>query len=151
VTPFSWPSSTCFGGPPQLPLEASGIMADACYIHALVHRREGTIPGEFGSGFNNCRFWLQSTGTHAAFPALARAFTTHQLSGPGAQLPQHAAEYCAAVAKRGWQAGEFVDLCERALACGDASFVQACEAVVRLEWRVLLAHLAGRWRAAGDA
>merc|ERR1712232_1366233 len=68
VTPLSWPASTPFAGPPK----TGGIAEhDASYLHALIHRREGDLIGEFGTGFHNSNYWWGNTGVHPVFPHLA--------------------------------------------------------------------------------
>lgn len=65
VTPLSWRSFTPYAGKPVAcsPMEA----ADASYVHALIHRQEGSADGEFGSGFSNANFWHRTAaGAHAS-------------------------------------------------------------------------------------
>merc|ERR1712244_28328 len=70
VTPLSWPSSTSFGGKP---ISGSSASQNACYAHALTHRREGEYVGEFGTGWNNSNYWFGQTGTHnVIFPLIAK-------------------------------------------------------------------------------
>eukprot|EP01084_Bolivina_argentea_P113431 202152_1 len=70
VTPLSWPSYTSFGGQP---IYNSPSQQNACYAHALTHRREGQNIGEFGSGWNNSNYWFGQTGNHKIiFPQIAK-------------------------------------------------------------------------------
>ncbi len=59
VTPLSWDSPTLFGGEP---VPESPARADATLLHHLVHLREGPLPGEFGTGWNNSAYWASVLG-----------------------------------------------------------------------------------------
>lgn len=37
---------------------------NACYIHAITHRKEGQFIGEFGSGWINAQYWFSQSGRH---------------------------------------------------------------------------------------
>lgn len=58
VTPLSWGSFTPYAGKPVAcsPCEA----ADASYVHAMIHRQEGSADGEFGTGFSNANYWYRN-------------------------------------------------------------------------------------------
>jgi hypothetical protein len=85
VSPLSWPRETHFGyGPPvafcledtnDTDDDDQGInLAAASYAHALVHRREGPNPSEFGrTGFQNADYWtgVRSGGGEETLPVLA--------------------------------------------------------------------------------
>jgi hypothetical protein len=61
ITPLSWDSPTLFGGEP---VPGSPARADATLLHHLVHLREGPLPGEFGTGWNNSAYWASVLGAH---------------------------------------------------------------------------------------
>ena len=65
VTPLSWGAPTPFAGPP---VRRSPARNDATYVHALVHRCEGEVVGEAGTGFSNCRFWWSQVDEHPVCP-----------------------------------------------------------------------------------
>lgn len=48
----------------QPPIRGSPAAQEAAYVHALVHRWEGTHEGEFGTGFNNANYWYRAAGHH---------------------------------------------------------------------------------------
>lgn len=60
VSPLSWPNELPFAyGPPVAVPEQ--VLTLASYVHALVHRREGPNPSEFGmTGFVNADYWAGS-------------------------------------------------------------------------------------------
>ena len=60
VSPLSWPNELPFAyGPPVAVPEQ--VLTLASYVHALVHRREGPFPSEFGmTGFSNADYWAGS-------------------------------------------------------------------------------------------
>jgi hypothetical protein len=60
VSPLSWPNELPFAyGPPVAVPEQ--VLTLASYVHALVHRREGPHPSEFGmTGFVNADYWAGS-------------------------------------------------------------------------------------------
>ena len=60
VSPLSWPNELPFAyGPPVAVPEH--VLCLASYVHALVHRREGLHPSEFGmKGFANADYWAGS-------------------------------------------------------------------------------------------
>jgi hypothetical protein len=60
VSPLSWPNELPFAyGPPVAVPEQ--VLSLASYVHALVHRREGPHPSEFGmTGFSNADYWAGS-------------------------------------------------------------------------------------------
>lgn len=66
VTPHSWPAPTSFAGKPRT--ENTAAKDISSYVHSLVHRSEGINEGEFGTGFNNSRFWIRSAGNQPVFP-----------------------------------------------------------------------------------
>lgn len=60
VSPLSWPNELPFAyGPPVAVPEQ--VLTLASYVHAMVHRREGPFPSEFGmTGFSNADYWAGS-------------------------------------------------------------------------------------------
>jgi hypothetical protein len=83
VTPLSWDSPTLFGGEP---VPDSPARVDATYAHHLVHLREGPLPGEFGTGWNNSAYWASVLGSHPIFSQVSPpnawvAKATHAAAG----------------------------------------------------------------------
>jgi hypothetical protein len=60
VSPLSWPNELPFAYGPAVNTSEE-ICTLASYIHAMVHRREGPFPSEFGmTGFKNAAYWAGS-------------------------------------------------------------------------------------------
>ncbi|GBF89920.1 hypothetical protein Rsub_02624 [Raphidocelis subcapitata] len=125
------------------PVRGSPAARDAAYVHALIHRQEGSCDGEFGSGFSNANYWYAAAAaaTHPIAPPLAAA--ARAAAGADPELRRHAD---ALGAGGGFDAPRFVSLCQRAAGAGagagarDAALPAFCERVMASEVRLLLDH-----------
>jgi hypothetical protein len=92
VSPLSWPNELEFAyGPPVAVPEQ--VLTLASYVHALVHRREGPHPSEFGmTGFVNADYWagsaLRSPEGAEALPLEEIRTTILQLAATRQASPQ---------------------------------------------------------------
>eukprot|EP00475_Leptophrys_vorax_P043743 TRINITY_DN8516_c0_g1_i1.p1 TRINITY_DN8516_c0_g1~~TRINITY_DN8516_c0_g1_i1.p1 ORF type:complete len:249 (-),score=36.56 TRINITY_DN8516_c0_g1_i1:97-843(-) len=116
VTPLSWPYRTRFSGEPERDVEES-VAADASYVHALIHRREGEHIGEFGSGWNNSLYWFGNVPSdHAVLVLMQKLYP--RLYGKGPDV--------------------FLGYCEKAIAKKDQELLLLCQEVCNAEWKLLL-------------
>ncbi|KIY99370.1 hypothetical protein MNEG_8592 [Monoraphidium neglectum] len=146
VTPLCWGSWTAYGG---APIAGSPAARDAAYVHALIHRQEGSCDGEFGSGWSNANYWYSSASaaSHPIAPRLADA--ARRLAQGDAELEKAAASLTAAggggAAGKGgaggtWDPLRFVGLCARAAEGGDARLLGYCGQLMGREVELLLDH-----------
>lgn len=129
VTPLSWGSATSYAGPP---VANSPAASQAAYVHAMLHRQEGPLDGESGTGFSNANYWYRAAGEQPAlFPALLQAASAAAAGSPRleAWVAQHGGR---------WDPGRFVWLCSQAVESKDALLDGYCQAVAKAEWRLLL-------------
>lgn len=128
VTPYSWSSPESFAaGPPVL---HSPAHQDACYAHAMVHRREGQHVGEFGTGWNNSSYWFGTVGTHPIYSKVYDFANTQAQKNP--ILQQHIAAFGNA-----WNPRQFLKLCETAVAKMDKNLGDFCQDIIHEEWSLL--------------
>ncbi|KAI8467199.1 MAG: hypothetical protein J3K34DRAFT_44084 [Monoraphidium minutum] len=142
VTPLCWSSWTPYGG---APIPGSPAERDASYVHALIHRQEGSHDGEFGSGWSNANYWYASSGAalHPIAPRLAAA--ARELAKGNPELERHAAAAFGGGGGSGgggaaWDPPRFVALCERAAGGGDAALAAWCGRVMGREAELLVDH-----------
>eukprot|EP00164_Ancoracysta_twista_P012794 GFYU01020182.1.p1 GENE.GFYU01020182.1~~GFYU01020182.1.p1 ORF type:complete len:239 (+),score=43.04 GFYU01020182.1:159-875(+) len=145
ITPYSWPSKTPFGGDP-IHCEDGAMAATACYIHGMVHRREGQNIGEFGTGWNNAGYWFGNVGAHFLYPsvreAALRAAESLQSGGGGGGGGGSVDEFVGSLKSgRSWNAHSFLDLCESAVQTKDVKASEYCRDVMAEEWLLLASHL----------
>jgi hypothetical protein len=92
---------------------------EGSYWHAIVHRQE---PDSW-----NSNYWFRHTGTHAIFPALAKAARAVAVEQPEAAFPD----------LPDWRPGVFVEYCETARKRpGSAAEALAIE-IQHIEWKML--------------
>jgi hypothetical protein len=130
VTPLSWGAWTPYAGAPK---PGSPAAREAAYVHALIHRQEGSCDGEFGSGFSNANYWYAAAGPQPWGEALLKAAHKAAAGNPG--LEQH-------VAKHGgkWTPTQFVALCASAAGGRDAAALAFCQRVMTAELELLVDH-----------
>jgi len=126
VTPLCWGAPTDYAGPP---IPNSPAAQEAAYVHALVHRWEGSHDGEFGSGFSNANYWYRATGHHQVMGQLQAAALKE--AGGDEALARY-------VGGTRLDPTRLVQLCADAQRPGAEPKVRAfAERVVNLEWRLL--------------
>mmetsp|Transcript_19778 Transcript_19778/g.54941 ORF Transcript_19778/g.54941 Transcript_19778/m.54941 type:complete len:225 (+) Transcript_19778:101-775(+) len=128
VTPLSWGGYTEFSGPP---VSSSAAAPEARYVHALVHRREGSNPGEFGTGWNNSGYWTSQTGTHPVMDPLRDIALS--IAKGNASLEEHMEGHTPQ-----WNPKQFLGLCSKAAESDDALVRSFCEQVQFHEWKLLV-------------
>lgn len=134
VTPHSWPSPTTYGGPAKYASEARD---DASYCHMIVHRMEGENLGEFGTGFDNSKYWISKafgSSGHAIFPQLKEVATA---------LASESSEARAGLKTMGvkWDPVQFNKLCADALLLEDEDLQRFCSKVQTEELLLLFNHV----------
>lgn len=142
VTPHSQASPTIFGGPAK---HGSTMKREASYCHIIVHRNEGSNPGEMGSGFKNSKYWISSTfpagEIHPIWPALKQA--AEELAEASSGFAHREAR--GALKSMGtWNPLKFNSLCEQAVECEDEEMLAWCSAVQSRELSLLFEHIVGK-------
>eukprot|EP00775_Hariotina_reticulata_P001172 gene1172-1510_t len=101
------------------PIPGSPAAADAAYVHAVIHRQEGSCIGEFGSGFSNASYWYRAAGDHPIFP---------QLLQEGQRVAKGKPKCEAHMTKHGstWQPHRFVALCSEVASSKDPELLSFC-------------------------
>lgn len=123
-------------------------------MHAIIHRQEGPLDGEFGTGFSNANYWYRAAGPHPVQGALLAVAAEAAAGQP--QLEQFVASHGGT-----WDPCKFVTLCSRAAEAAAAAasggrgggggggapaaseqqqLAAFCEHVAKAEWRLLLDH-----------
>jgi hypothetical protein len=92
---------------------------DGSYWHAIVHRQE---PDDGNSGY-----WFRQVGSHAIFPALAKAAAAVGIDSGGA-----------------WDPFTFIGVCERARRSPGSSIETQALEVQRVEWQLLFDYCAAK-------
>jgi len=128
VTPYSWASPEGFATGP--PVRNSTAAQDACYAHAMVHRREGEHVGEFGTGWNNSSYWFGTVGAHPVYSQVYER--AYELSRGNSELQHHMQAHGGA-----WQPRKFLKLCEEGVRSKDKAVADFCREVANTEWRCL--------------
>ena len=138
ITPHSWGAATTFGGPPKLQSTRS---REASYCHVIVHRMEGENLGEFGSGFNNSKYWMGqafyfSSGLdqHPIFPELRK--DAESFVGDC-----HDARCLLRTMGPIWEPKLFNRSCEDVLLTEDPGLMEFCKKVQARELQLLYKHL----------
>ena len=108
------------------------------YCHIIIHRMEGENLGEFGSGFNNSRYWLGQAfsygqSEHPIFPQLRQ--DAEQLVGSC-----HDGKVLLRNMGPKWEPSLFNKLCEDALLTEDPEVLEFCKAVQTRELQLLFEH-----------
>ena len=151
VTPLSWSSYTSFGGKY---IDNSPANQNACYSHALTHRREGQYIGEFGTGWNNSCYWFGQTGKHKIlFPKIAKyatdiVYNNHDQNKykNNKQITKFLQSILVIKNKNNkqfdlqWDPQSFSNLCEKAVKQRDNTLMSYCQDVANKEWRLLIDH-----------
>lgn len=134
ITPYSCNSPTHYAGPPVV---GSSAAIEAAYIHAMVHRAEGEVEGEFGTGFSNSVYWSRVAGDDLPFLAPLMDFTKAHSSLKN-------------VTRRGsFDHGDFVYAIRRALEKNDPQVLDACSQVVEREWWLVMEHCLEKTKGTG--
>ncbi|CAE7449220.1 unnamed protein product [Symbiodinium pilosum] len=136
VTPHTWGSPTTFGGPPKL---GSTVFREAAYCHVIVHRMEGENLGEFGSGFNNSKYWMGQAfslgaSQHPIFPQLRE-------DAEGFVGECHDSRCLLRTMGPKWEPSLFNKLCEDVLLTEDPATMEFCKAVQTRELQLLFEHI----------
>ena len=139
VLPYSCPHPE-LGGTPVLDSPAH---SEACYAHAMVHRKEGQHLGELGMiGWNNACYWASQVDDdkeHAIYPTIRKfAIEEGQKLGNNELITAYLKS-----ADKTWNPQRFISLCEDAVAKGDEKATAFCSDVIGFEWRALLDHCNG--------
>lgn len=136
VTPHCWATPTTFSGPPKL---GSTVFREAAYGQVIVHRMEGENLGEFGSGFNNSRYWLGQAFSLGA--SQHTIFAELRKDAEGFVGTCHDSRCLLRTMGPKWEPSLFNKLCEDVLLTEDPDTLEFCKAVQTRELQLLFEHI----------
>ena len=133
VTPLSWGSFTSYAGPPVLDSPAA---IEASHIHSMIHRAEGKVEGEFGTGWLNAAYWGRVAEGSGGNPFSRRLIeSTRELTAG-----------CGISSLEKLSGGEafdqslFVYCVRTGLEKNDKRVIDLCSKIVEKEWWLMMEH-----------
>jgi len=136
VTPHCWAAPTTYGGPSKL---GSTVFREAAYGLVIVHRMEGENLGEFGSGFNNSKYWLGQAFSLGA--SQHRIFAELRKDAEGFVGTCHDSRCLLRTMGPKWEPSLFNKLCEDVLLTEDPDTLEFCKAVQTRELQLFFEHI----------
>ncbi|KAG7340924.1 PAS domain S-box containing protein [Nitzschia inconspicua] len=97
------------------------VLAAASFVHALIHRREGPHPSEFGTtGYSNSNFWGSATlrcGGEESLPLSSIRLRVRQLAHDHSKAAEEwfDSNYCCSTMVEDWDPRPLTALCEMVL------------------------------------